>query len=207
MVPGTGYTRDPVSAVPTLDANHRGFEVDFAAGGAKVYVVAAGLATFNSASFTTNAYSGLGEIVVDNMTPGNYTITSPSSTFTSCSPTATDPTCYLETTQGSVLITASGGSNYTITATNLPSIGGSLASTGGCTTACVAGTAYTITATAASGYSFTSFTSTCGGSYISNVYSGNMPSSNCTVQANYTLIPPPGYSQVSGATISGGSIH
>src|ERR1700677_5267740 len=86
----------------TIHANHIGMEADVT-GTAKVSAAAAGTAMFNTASFTTGAYSGLGDIEIDNMTPGNYTITAPSGS-TSCTATATDPSCYVETTAGSVLL-------------------------------------------------------------------------------------------------------
>lgn len=53
----------------------------------------------------------------------------------------------------------------------------------------VAGASYSCTAIANGGSTFISWSSTCGGTASGNVYSGTMPSSNCTVTATFNLSP------------------
>lgn len=53
----------------------------------------------------------------------------------------------------------------------------------------IAGAAYSLTATASTGSTFTSWASSpsCGGTATGTTYAGNMPGSNCTVTATFTL--------------------
>ena len=57
----------------------------------------------------------------------------------------------------------------------------------GCAGSLIAGAAYSCSATASTGSTFTSWSSTCGGTATGTTYAGSMPAANCTVTATFTL--------------------
>ena len=138
-------------------------------------------ATAASGSTLTSLVDGCGGTVSGNTTSGtvtgNCTITA---TFTAA-------TTYMLSTS------TAGTGSCTVAATSGSVCAGSYTS----------GTPYSCQAMAASGSSFASWSSTCGGTSAGTTYSGSMPSASCNVQATCTLIPGGPGSQWQGLGVQG----
>lgn len=183
---GTGNTRPPSNLLTTIDSNHIGIETD-TVGQTYISIMPNGGSPWSSASFTTNAFSGTGFIVVAGLSPGVYNITSPSGP-PNCTVISGDGTCSFRSTEGVMLITT--GTSYTLSVSTGGSGSGTVTGSS-CAGTYASGAPYSCIATANSGSVFSNFSgSTCGGSASSNVYSGNMPSLNCTVTANFSKATP-----------------
>ena len=93
---------------------------------------------------------------------------------------------------------------YTLT-TSTAGLGSGTITGNPCGSGCASGTSYSLTATPASGSTFGSWSSSCGGTPSSNVYAGSMPAANCSATATFNLVVVGPASQWKGIEILGHS--